>query len=76
MGDIHAVQLDVQAAAADLVAGILDIAGSSPRRYLFEVLAQFAREEREVERLQYFASPEGRDDLHTYNQAEGMAFHP
>ena len=61
----------VQVAAAALVAGVLDIVGSSPRRYLFEVLACFATEEREIERLQYFASPAGRDDLHTYNQGEG-----
>ena len=31
----------------------------------------FATSEREKERLQYFASPEGRDDLYQYNQKEG-----
>ncbi|KAK9834355.1 hypothetical protein WJX84_005108 [Apatococcus fuscideae] len=69
---IHRTQLScIEVAAAALVAGVLDIVGSSPRRYLFEVLACFATEEREIERLQYFASPAGRDDLHTYNQGEG-----
>jgi hypothetical protein len=33
---------------------------SSPKRYFFELLAFFAKEEREVERLQYFASMEGQ----------------
>ncbi|KAK9865897.1 hypothetical protein WJX84_011151 [Apatococcus fuscideae] len=61
----------IEVSAAAVVAGVVDVAGSSPRRFLFEVLAQLATEEREVDRLQYFASPEGRDDLHTYNQGEG-----
>lgn len=30
----------------------------------------FATAEHEIERLQYFASPEGRDDLFKYNQKE------
>lgn len=30
----------------------------------------FASAEHEKERLQYFASPEGRDDLYQYNQKE------
>jgi hypothetical protein len=30
----------------------------------------FATAEHEKERLQYFASPEGRDDLYQYNQKE------
>jgi hypothetical protein len=33
-------------------------------------LSFFATSEREKERLQYFASPEGRDDLYQYNQKE------
>ncbi|KAI3990905.1 hypothetical protein MKX01_026089 [Papaver californicum] len=36
----------------------MDVASASPRRYFFE------------ERLQYFASTEGRDDLYRYNQKE------
>ncbi|KAL2531588.1 NADPH-dependent diflavin oxidoreductase 1 [Abeliophyllum distichum] len=40
----------------------MDVASASPRRYFFE--------EHEKERLQYFASPEGRDDLYQYNQKE------
>ncbi|GMH04303.1 hypothetical protein Nepgr_006142 [Nepenthes gracilis] len=48
----------------------LDVASASPRRYLFEVMSFFATAEHEKERLQYFASPEGRDDLYQYNQKE------
>ncbi|KAK9700166.1 hypothetical protein RND81_08G221200 [Saponaria officinalis] len=48
----------------------MDIASASPRRYFFEVMSHFAIAEHEKERLQYFASPEGRDDLYEYNQKE------
>lgn len=48
----------------------MDVASASPRRYLFEVMSFFATAEHERERLKYFASPEGRDDLYQYNQKE------
>lgn len=48
----------------------MDIASASPRRYFFEVMSHFAAAEHEKERLQYFASAEGRDDLYQYNQKE------
>lgn len=48
----------------------MDIASASPRRYFFEVMSYYATAEHEKERLQYFASPEGRDDLYQYNQKE------
>lgn len=48
----------------------MDIASASPRRYFFEVMSHFATAEHEKERLEYFASPEGRDDLYQYNQKE------
>ncbi|CAK7332257.1 unnamed protein product [Dovyalis caffra] len=53
----------------------MDVASASPRRYFFEarilyVMSFFATAEHEKERLQYFASPEGRDDLYEYNQKE------
>ncbi|PIN21818.1 NADP-dependent flavoprotein reductase [Handroanthus impetiginosus] len=48
----------------------MDVASASPRRYFFEVMSFFATAEHEQERLQYFASPEGRDDLYQYNQKE------
>uniref|UniRef100_A0A1D1ZFR5 NADPH-dependent diflavin oxidoreductase 1 n=1 Tax=Anthurium amnicola TaxID=1678845 RepID=A0A1D1ZFR5_9ARAE len=48
----------------------MDVASASPRRYFFEVMSFFAKAEHEKERLQYFASPEGRDDLYQYNQKE------
>ncbi|PPD82271.1 hypothetical protein GOBAR_DD20797 [Gossypium barbadense] len=35
-----------------------------------DVMSFFATAEHEKERLQYFASPEGRDDLYQYNQKE------
>ncbi|XP_057850064.2 NADPH-dependent diflavin oxidoreductase 1 isoform X1 [Cryptomeria japonica] len=53
-----------------LVESTLDIASASPRRYFFEVMSHFATAEHEKERLQYFASTEGRDDLYQYNQKE------
>jgi len=61
----------LQVAAGDLVGGALDINGASPRRYFFQVLCSFASNETERERLQYLATPEGRDDLYRYNQREG-----
>ncbi|XP_027352119.1 NADPH-dependent diflavin oxidoreductase 1 isoform X2 [Abrus precatorius] len=48
----------------------MDVASASPRRYFFEVMSFFAIAEHEMERLKYFASPEGRDDLYQYNQKE------
>ncbi|KAI3983682.1 hypothetical protein MKX01_001086 [Papaver californicum] len=48
----------------------MDVASASPRRYFFEVMSLFATAEHEKERLQYFASTEGRDDLYRYNQKE------
>ncbi|XP_020276007.1 NADPH-dependent diflavin oxidoreductase 1 isoform X2 [Asparagus officinalis] len=48
----------------------MDVASASPRRYFFEVMSFYATAEHEKERLQYFASPEGRDDLYQYNQKE------
>ncbi|CAL5324842.1 unnamed protein product [Camellia sinensis] len=49
----------------------MDVASASPRRYFFEVMSYFASAQHEKEKLQYFASPEGRDDLYQYNQKEG-----
>lgn len=39
-------------------------------RSFLQVMSYFATAEHEKERLQYFASPEGRDDLYEYNQKE------
>ncbi|GLC34942.1 hypothetical protein PLESTM_000256800 [Pleodorina starrii] len=61
----------VVARVRSLVQGCLDIASASPRRYFFQVLRHFADVERERERLSYFATAEGRDDLYRYNQREG-----
>ncbi|KAE8663810.1 NADPH-dependent diflavin oxidoreductase 1 [Hibiscus syriacus] len=41
-----------------------------PVCFNFKVMSFFATAEHEKERLQYFASPEGRDDLYQYNQKE------
>ncbi|PKA64289.1 NADPH-dependent diflavin oxidoreductase ATR3 [Apostasia shenzhenica] len=48
----------------------MDVASASPRRYFFEVMSFYATADHEKERLHYFASPEGRDDLYQYNQKE------
>ncbi|CAI5498010.1 unnamed protein product [Closterium sp. Naga37s-1] len=53
-----------------LVAATVDMNSASPRAYFFEVLARFASDEREQEKLAWLASPEGREDLHEYNQRE------
>lgn len=53
-----------------IVEALMDIDSASPRRYFFEVMSHFATAEHEKERLQYFATPEGRDDLYRYNQRE------
>jgi FAD binding domain len=67
-----AAYLTRQVAARDLVAGSLDINGATPRRFFLEVLQHFAESPVEAERLQYLASPEGRDDMYRYNQREGL----
>jgi len=35
-----------------------------------QVMSHYATAEHEKERLKYFASPEGREDLYQYNQKE------
>ena len=52
------------------VMGVLDISGS-PRRRLFEILSHFVSTELERDRLEYFSTAQGRDDMYTYNQSEG-----
>ena len=53
------------------MAGALDVAGASPRRFFFEVLRDSAVDPVEADRLAYFASPDGREALAQYNQREG-----
>jgi sulfite reductase alpha subunit-like flavoprotein len=49
----------------ELFAYHLDILGT-PRRYCFELLSHFATAPHEQERLKYFASNEGQDDMRRY----------
>lgn len=56
--------------ARHLVLACLDIASASPRRYFYETAARFAASADEKERLEYFASPEGRDDARRYGAGE------
>ena len=56
--------------ARHLVLACLDIASASPRRYFYETAARFAASADEKERLEYFASPEGRDDARKYGASE------
>ena len=54
-----------------LVAGLVDVNSGSPRRFFFQMLAQFAASEVERERLEYFATDaDGREDLFRYNERE------
>ena len=45
---------------------------TSPHLSAVQVLHQCASAELEVERLAYFSSPQGRDDLYEYNAREGV----
>ena len=56
--------------ARHLVLACLDIASATPRRYFYETAARFAANADEKERLEYFASPEGRDDARRYGAGE------
>ncbi|CAM8994534.1 unnamed protein product [Rhodiola kirilowii] len=70
--DSNALQADTSSAIKlrSFVELTMDVASASPRRYFFEVMSLYATAPHEKERLQYFASPEGRDDLYQYNQKE------
>ncbi|GMI94594.1 hypothetical protein like AT3G02280 [Hibiscus trionum] len=70
LADNNLSALDVPIKLRTFVELTMDVASASPRRYFFEVMSFFATAEHEKERLQYFASPEGRDDLYQYNQKE------
>jgi sulfite reductase alpha subunit-like flavoprotein len=54
----------------DLVAGALDVGGAAPRRFFYEVLSHFVTDETVKDRLEYFASSEGRDDVYRYGARE------
>ncbi|XP_024026130.1 NADPH-dependent diflavin oxidoreductase 1 isoform X1 [Morus notabilis] len=68
--DAHANATAVPVKLKSFVSMTMDVASASPRRYFFEVMSYFATATHEKERLHYFASPEGRDDLYQYNQKE------
>ncbi|XP_004489118.1 NADPH-dependent diflavin oxidoreductase 1 isoform X1 [Cicer arietinum] len=70
MGDRDAYGSRMPVKLRTFVELTMDVASASPRRYFFEVMSFFATAEHEMERLKYFASPEGRDDLYQYNQKE------
>ncbi|KAF2068473.1 hypothetical protein CYY_010202 [Polysphondylium violaceum] len=59
----------VPTSVGELVYRYFDIMGS-PRRYFFQLLSHFVSDENEKERLLFFSSSEGQDDLRTYNQKE------
>jgi sulfite reductase alpha subunit-like flavoprotein len=54
-----------------LIAGVLDIDSAIPRRSFFQALAQHCPPGLHADRLHYFASAQGRDDLHEYCRREG-----
>ena len=68
--DVESMSKKTAVPVRTIVEALMDIDSASPRRYLFEVMSHFAKAEHEKERLQYFATPEGRDDLYRYNQRE------
>ncbi|KAK7374933.1 hypothetical protein VNO80_08376 [Phaseolus coccineus] len=70
MDDHNAHDSRIPVKLRNFVEFAMDVASASPRRYFFEVMSFFATAEHERERLKYFISPEGRDDLYQYNQKE------
>ncbi|KAJ4700667.1 NADPH-dependent diflavin oxidoreductase 1 [Melia azedarach] len=68
--DIHRNTTEVPVKLRTFVELTMDVASASPRRYFFEIMSYFTTAQHEKERLEYFASPEGRDDLYQYNQKE------
>eukprot|EP00466_Bigelowiella_natans_P018081 jgi/Bigna1/138516/aug1.45_g13224 len=59
--------------AIDLFTIYLDVFGT-PGRYFFEVLAHFASDEMQKEKLEEFVSAEGQLDLYVYNQREKRTY--
>jgi sulfite reductase alpha subunit-like flavoprotein len=57
----------------DFLAASLDISGV-PRRYFFELLAHFASESVQAEKLRFLASAEGQEDLHDYARRAKRSF--
>ena len=56
---------------AALIDGLIDVNSGSPRRFFFQMLAQFTPSDVERERLGYFATTtDGREDLYRYNERE------
>ncbi|KAK6128474.1 hypothetical protein DH2020_037788 [Rehmannia glutinosa] len=66
VGDVLEVLPGQNPAAVD---AFIQRCNLNPESYI-TVMSYFAIAEHEKERLQYFASPEGRDDLYKYNQKE------
>jgi sulfite reductase alpha subunit-like flavoprotein len=56
---------------SSLIAGVVDIDSAVPRRSFFQALAQHCPPGLHADRLKYFASAQGRDDLHEYCRREG-----
>jgi sulfite reductase alpha subunit-like flavoprotein len=58
------------ATALALAMGILDVSGAPPRRRVFAIMAQHARDEMERQRLQHFSTALGREELALYCSTE------
>ena len=67
----HAEEEHMVVRLGALIAGVVDVSSASPRKFFFEVLSRFTSSDVEKERLEYFTSPEGVEDLYEYNQREG-----
>eukprot|EP00002_Diphylleia_rotans_P021521 TRINITY_DN4186_c0_g1_i2.p1 TRINITY_DN4186_c0_g1~~TRINITY_DN4186_c0_g1_i2.p1 ORF type:complete len:593 (+),score=121.84 TRINITY_DN4186_c0_g1_i2:58-1836(+) len=67
--DVAALDIPFPCTLRSLLTDYIGIS-STPKRYFFEILSHFAQEEREKERLLYFSSPEGREELVRYNDKE------
>ena len=69
-GETEENKKNITVPARHLVLACLDIASASPRRYFYSTAARFASSADEKERLEYFASAEGRDDARRYGERE------
>lgn len=66
---IHQSQIRFPLTLRELLDGYFDLQ-KPPNQYFFEIISHFASAEHEKEKLEFFASSEGQDDLNWYSWKE------
>jgi len=66
---IHQTTIPFPLTLREVLDGYFDLQ-KPPTQYFFELISHFATAEHEKEKLQFFASPEGQDDLNWYSWKE------